>query len=58
MSLVRQTQRFISTVVFRHNHYANDPAMRKKIEAKVTDFAADEGLDDRGADEAVVKYYS
>jgi hypothetical protein len=31
--------------------------MRATIEAKVFEFAEKEGLDDRGADEATVKYY-
>jgi hypothetical protein len=55
--MFRQAKRFISTVTWRNNHYANEPAMRATIEAKVFEFAEKEGLDDRGADEATVKYY-
>ena len=55
--MFRQAQRSISTVIFRHNHYANDPAKRNEIQAKVKEFAKTEGLDDRGAEEATVKYY-
>jgi hypothetical protein len=48
----------IKRIVFWHNHYANDLVMRARIEETVKKYATTEGLEDRGAEEAVVKQAS